>query len=106
MPLKTAFTPEAIELLHGQQLCEMMIPPGDDQIGNRIREARLQAAMTQSQLAIEIGCSSQQIHKYESGHNRVSAGTLFAIACILDRPIEWFFNPAGADPNHLGRTLH
>jgi len=76
--------------------------PVDETIGHRIRTARVNASMTQSQLGEHLGCSSQQIHKYERGNNRVSAGTLFTIAQILDYPVDWFFtdpqNPIENDP--------
>lgn len=76
--------------------------PADETIGQRIRTARVNASMTQSQLGEFLGCSSQQIHKYERGNNRVSAGTLFVIAQVLDYPVDWFFldpqNPIGKDP--------
>jgi transcriptional regulator with XRE-family HTH domain len=67
----------------------------DVQIGQRIRRARLEAAVTQHQLGQILGRSSQQIHKYEQGSNRVSAGTLFMIAQTLNRSIDWFFMDAG-----------
>lgn len=63
----------------------------DLQIGQRIRRARVEAAVTQHRLGEIIGLSSQQIHKYESGANRVSAGTLYVIAQTLGRSMEWFF---------------
>ena len=76
--------------------------PVDETIGQRIRMARVNASMTQSQLGDHLGCSSQQIHKYERGSNRVSAGTLFVIAQLLDYPVEWFFMnpqfPTDGDP--------
>lgn len=72
-------------------MTEPLNTPADDQIGKRIRDARVNASMTQSQLADFLGCSSQQVHKYERGSNRVSAGTLFVIARILEHPVEWFF---------------
>ena len=76
--------------------------PVDETIGQRIRTARVNASMTQVQLGEHLGCSSQQIHKYERGDNRVSAGTLFTIAQVLDYPVDWFFldpqNPVGKDP--------
>ena len=76
--------------------------PVDETIGQRIRTARVNASMTQVQLGEHLGCSSQQIHKYERGDNRVSAGTLFTIAQVLDYPVDWFFldpqNPIGKDP--------
>jgi len=66
-------------------------PSVDYQIGQRIRSARIDASMTQSDLGQTLGCSSQQIHKYERGSNRVSAGTLFAIAQALGQRVDWFF---------------
>lgn len=63
----------------------------DIQIGQRIKRARLEAAITQQELGEILGRSSQQIHKYEQGSNRVSAGTLFTIAHALDRSLDWFF---------------
>lgn len=74
----------------------------DAKIGQRIRRARLEAAVTQAELGQILGRSSQQVHKYEQGSNRVSAGTLFTIARALDRSIDWFFSDAelGLDPEH------
>ena len=59
----------------------------DLQIGQRIKRARLEAAITQQELGKMLGRSSQQIHKYEQGSNRVSAGTLYTIARVLDRSL-------------------
>lgn len=64
----------------------------DIQIGQRIKRARLEAAVTQQELGEILGRSSQQIHKYEQGSNRVSAGTLYTIARELDRSLDWFFS--------------
>lgn len=69
----------------------------DAQIGTRIRRARLEASFTQHQLGEILGRSSQQIHKYEQGSNRVSAGTLFLIAQTLNRSVDWFFTDASLD---------
>lgn len=66
-------------------------PSVDWQIGQRIRSARIDASMTQSDLGRELGCSSQQVHKYERGSNRVSAGTLFVIAQLVGQRVDWFF---------------
>ena len=69
-------------------------PSVDSQIGQRIKTARIDASMTQSDLGTALGCSSQQIHKYERGSNRVSAGTLFMIAQALGQRVDWFFADA------------
>ena len=68
----------------------------DVQIGQRIRRARIDASITQHELGQILGRSSQQVHKYEQGTNRVSAGTLYTIALALERSIEWFFLDAAS----------
>lgn len=47
--------------------------------------------MTQEQLAAGLNKTFQQVAKYEAGKNRISAGTLFVAAQILDTPVTWFF---------------
>jgi transcriptional regulator with XRE-family HTH domain len=59
---------------------------------------------TQQQLADKVGIKFQQIQKYETGMNRVSASRLWDIARALDVTIAFFFEgladaglPAGQD---------
>lgn len=47
--------------------------------------------MTQQQLAEKVGIKFQQIQKYETGANRVSASRLWDIAAALDVPVSHFF---------------
>ena len=47
--------------------------------------------MTQQQLAEHVGIKFQQIQKYETGANRVSASRLWDIADALDVPVSFFF---------------
>lgn len=63
----------------------------DRHVGMRIRERRLMLGLSQQQLAVLIGVTYQQAHKYERGLNRISAGRLFEIAQVLQVPISWFF---------------
>lgn len=65
--------------------------PVDREVGNRIRVRRLQLRLSQTALGAGIGVSFQQIQKYESGANRVSASVLYAIADVLDVPMTHFF---------------
>jgi transcriptional regulator with XRE-family HTH domain len=45
------------------------------------------------------GCAFQQIQKYESGANRVSASRLWALAKALDVPVSYFFDGMnGSEP--------
>lgn len=65
--------------------------PVDVYVGSVIRKLRRDAGMTQQQLAEMVGIKFQQIQKYETGANRVSASRLWEIARALDVPIERFF---------------
>ncbi|KIT17492.1 helix-turn-helix domain-containing protein [Jannaschia aquimarina] len=66
--------------------------PVDIHVGKRIRHRRWMVGMTQQQLAENVGIKFQQIQKYETGMNRVSASRLWEIARTLDVPISHFFD--------------
>ncbi len=53
--------------------------------------------MTQQQLAQEVGIKFQQIQKYETGMNRVSASRLWDIARSLGVDIGFFYEGLGAE---------
>lgn len=65
--------------------------PVDVHVGKRIRQRRWMIGMTQQQLADAVGIKFQQIQKYETGMNRVSASRLWDIARALGVPISFFF---------------
>jgi transcriptional regulator with XRE-family HTH domain len=66
-------------------------------VGIRIRECRLMRGLTQKQFANLIGVTYSQVHKYECGVHRVSAGLLYEIARELDTPIDYFFEGCSKD---------
>jgi transcriptional regulator with XRE-family HTH domain len=63
----------------------------DRYIGARMREQRLAIQMSQAQLGSELGVSFQQIQKYETGKNRVSAARLFLICKTLNVSLSSMF---------------
>lgn len=65
--------------------------PVDAHVGKRIRHRRWMIGMTQQQLADKVGIKFQQIQKYETGMNRVSASRLWDIADSLGVTISFFF---------------
>ncbi|NQY13187.1 MAG: helix-turn-helix transcriptional regulator [Henriciella sp.] len=69
----------------------------DRLVGDRIRRRRILMGLTQDQLGDSLGISYQQIQKYETGANRVSAGRLYLIATRLDVSPGWFFDPVKSD---------
>ncbi len=68
-----------------------MAHPVDVHVGKRVRHRRWLIGMTQQQLAEKVGIKFQQIQKYETGANRISASRLWDIADALDVPVSFFF---------------
>jgi transcriptional regulator with XRE-family HTH domain len=63
----------------------------DEHVGGLIRVRRLMMGLSQQQLAGIIGVTYQQLHKYERGLNRISAGRLFEVGQALAVDAAWFF---------------
>ncbi|WP_127112669.1 helix-turn-helix domain-containing protein [Shimia sediminis] len=74
-----------------------MTHPVDVHVGKRIRQRRWLTGMTQQQLAEHVGIKFQQIQKYETGANRVSASRLWDIADALEVPVSFFFEGIEAE---------
>lgn len=74
-----------------------MTHPVDVHVGKRIRHRRWLVGMTQQQLAERVGIKFQQIQKYETGANRVSASRLWDIADALDVQVSFFFEGLDSD---------
>lgn len=77
-----------------------MSHPIDEHVGMRIRQRRWMLGMTQQQLAEQVGIKFQQIQKYETGANRVSASRLWAISQTLGVAVGHFFE--GIEPGKDG----
>lgn len=69
----------------------------DQHVGERIRHRRTELGLTQERLAQALAVSYQQIQKYETGANRISAGRLFEISQKLDVDVGYFFLDLVAD---------
>lgn len=76
--------------------------PVDVHVGKRIRHRRWMVGMTQQQLAEKVGIKFQQIQKYETGMNRVSASRLWDIAEAVDVPVSFFFEGLDESPAAAG----
>jgi transcriptional regulator with XRE-family HTH domain len=77
--------------------------PVDVHVGKRVRHRRWMVGMTQQRLGDIVGIKFQQIQKYETGMNRISASRLWDIAQALGVSISFFFEgfeeePAAATP--------
>ncbi len=62
----------------------------DSFIGQKVKQRRSSLSMSQVKLGEKLGVSFQQVQKYESGKNRISASTLFQISKILGVDFSYF----------------
>ncbi|MHA1564066.1 MAG: helix-turn-helix domain-containing protein [Alphaproteobacteria bacterium] len=69
-----------------------MAHPVDVYVGQRLRQRRELSGMPQKELARKLGISFQQVQKYESGANRISASKLWELCCVLDVAPGYFFD--------------
>ena len=82
--------------------------PVDAHVGKRVRHRRWMVGMTQQQLADKVGIKFQQIQKYETGMNRVSASRLWDISETLGVTVAFFFEGLqenGVTPQVAGTDL-
>lgn len=88
--------------------------PTDKHVGSRVRMRRLMLDLSQTDLADAVGVTFQQVQKYESGRNRVSASRLQQFSSVLQVPIPFFFEGlpssssktmGGADISYISNYL-
>ncbi|MBB3571755.1 transcriptional regulator with XRE-family HTH domain [Rhizobium sp. BK491] len=79
--------------------------PVDLHVGQQIRIRRIQSNVSLGDLGAGIGVSLQQVQKYESGRNRVSASMLYEVANRLRVPVSKFFeglpDPATSEDSRI-----
>ena len=63
----------------------------DARVGVRLQQRRRELGLSQTELGQKLGLSFQQVQKYETATNRVSAGVLYEISKALAVPVGYFF---------------
>ena len=72
--------------------------PVDVHIGARIMAFRRERGLSQTELARRLAISFQQVQKYETGANRISASRLWGAGQAMEVPINEFF--VGLETEH------
>jgi transcriptional regulator with XRE-family HTH domain len=75
----------------------------DNYVGERIRERRTELGRTQEELGRALKISYQQVQKYETAANRVSAGRLYELAHELEVDVSYFFE--GFEAGQPGKPM-
>lgn len=63
----------------------------DKHIAVRLIAARKESGLNQTKTGEVLGVTFQQIQKFETGTNRISAGSLYKLAVAYGKPISWFY---------------
>lgn len=63
----------------------------DIRVGAMLKARRLDLGMSARDVAVRVGVSHAQVHKYEAGLNRLSVATLCDIAGVLDLDLAQVF---------------
>lgn len=69
-------------------------------IGQKLKARRKFLNMTQKNLAEKVGCTFQQIQKYEAGINNISFPVLLKLCDVLDCNPYYFFNNFHLSDSH------
>ncbi len=68
-----------------------LLQPIDAHIGQRMQLRRNMMGLSQKDVAERCGVTFQQIQKYETAGNRISASRLFNVSTALETPVSFFF---------------
>jgi transcriptional regulator with XRE-family HTH domain len=80
--------------------------PIDRRVGSRVRMRRILLGMSQEKFGEALGLTFQQVQKYETGMNRISASRLQQISTALNAPPAFFFGGAPvADATSSGEPV-
>jgi transcriptional regulator with XRE-family HTH domain len=82
-----------------------MAHPVDVAVGNRVRELRTRAGLSQTDLGEKLGVSFQQVQKYEKGVNRMGASRLIQICDALKVSIADVFDGVESTVGAAQKTL-
>lgn len=80
-------TPARARALPGRRPADAL----DAHIGRRMFEQRTAIGLSQQRLAAMIGVTYQQLHKYQTGSNRIAVGRLHAVAKALGVAPAWLY---------------
>lgn len=61
-------------------------------LGKKIKLARIELDLNQSELAEKIGAKQKSISRYENGLSMPSIETLMKVAKVLKKPVNYFLD--------------
>ncbi len=81
----------------------------DVHVGERVQLCRTQLGIAREELARALGVDAETMASFETGHRRIGAAQLFALAGELNVPIAYFFDglapPSNAQHEIVAKVL-
>lgn len=74
----------------------------DEYIGIRLRQRRIELGLTQTKIANKLGCTFQQIQKYEKSTNAIPFKKFVIFCEVTNTDWSYFFRPL----NKLGKKIY
>lgn len=75
-------------------------------MGKRLMLIRMSAKLSQGDLGKKLGVKAQQVHKYETGENRLSAEAIQQCSEIFAVPVNYFYgNDAAMNVSDLDKNM-
>ena len=75
------------------------------EVGKRIQQAREERGLTQAELAARLRCTQSALSNYELGKRKPNLDLLNEIAEVLNKPLDYFFEPVAAKKDDPGDGL-
>lgn len=82
-----------------------MVHPVDVHVGRKVKELRTLRNLTQQNVANSLNISFQQLQKYETGGNRISASRLYELARLLNVQTPYFFEGLAGEKTDANSTI-
>ncbi|MGZ2488321.1 transcriptional regulator with XRE-family HTH domain [Rhizobium pisi] len=92
-------------MFRAEEVSNQVTHPVDIHVGQQLRIRRVHSNLSQTELGQKVGLSYQQVQKYESGKNRISASMLYEIASGLNVPVGCFFDGLPRAGSGEGATI-
>ncbi len=87
------------------RVIEPVLTEYDRRLGQLLAMHRMRQGLTQKDLAAAVGCSFQQIQKYECAGNRMAVSRLYEICKFLQIPMGQFLQEADAPYVHDAKKM-
>ena len=90
---------------HARKRSDRQAVATDLVVAANVRRLRAEAGLTLTELCAELRISHQQLQKYETGANRISAGMLYELARFFALPVDALFDGSDSSGSEAAELM-